>query len=160
LADACGQARAITVLTPVARESELQSALAALPVGPQSPLARLPRTHFARWVMVPGPGLLFSATYDRGDGAYLDEVQARLPDEADSVWCHCDGYPGMGADFVDYLDRHRVQTDLFVAAYPDASLEDVQRALTLRRRLSRFVVRAQGMSPEALRAAFAKERLG
>jgi hypothetical protein len=161
VADTCGQARALTVLSPVrrGREAELRAELEALPDGGQSPLARLPGTHFARWLVLPGRGLLFSATHDSRDSDYLEEIRARLPEEADAVWRHCEGYPGMGEEFPGYLRRHRVETDLFVAAYPEASLDDVHEALAVRSRLIGLVLRARSLSPEELRAAFREERL-
>lgn len=50
----CGQAYGLTVLTPVtpSRESSLGRHLQALAAGDASPLARVPGTHFARWVLI------------------------------------------------------------------------------------------------------------
>lgn len=161
MADRRGQARALTVLTPIlnGREQALRAALAELPAGHESPLARLPGTHFARWVVVPHRGLLFSATYDAGDFDYIDEIRSRIPEAAGAVWGHCDGYPGVDDGFADYLRRHRVRTGLFVGAYPDAGLEEIKAALALRRRLIRFVLRAQSLPSDELRAAFGEARL-
>ena len=168
MADERRQARALTVIAPVSggRESQLRSALERLPGGEASPLARLPGTHFARFVIVPGLGdserLLFSANHDSLNGSYLEQIRVRMPREADAIWGHCDDYPGAGesASFVRYMKRHRIRTDLFVAAYADATLDEVREALDLRRRLIEFAPRAQGMSAEELQAAFRKEGLG
>jgi hypothetical protein len=77
--DRSGQAGALTVLTPVASGAEpaLRAYLEGLRAG-ASPLTRLPRTHFGRWVIVSelapddepqpdrlaGPYLLFTASFD------------------------------------------------------------------------------------------------
>lgn len=49
-----GQVYALTVLTPIldGHETELAEYLDTLPAGEQSPLARVPGTHFARWVII------------------------------------------------------------------------------------------------------------
>ena len=162
MSDARGQARALTLLTRVVRSREraLREALDGLPKGEASPLARLPGTHFARLVIVTGiepdsEYLLFSSTFDAGP-EYLGEICARIPKEADAIWSNCDGYPGADDPhaFVRYMQRHRLRTNLFVAAYPDATLPDVQRALGLRERLIDLVPRAESMTPEELQASF------
>lgn len=170
MADARGQAHALTVVTPVTagREGRLREALDALPEGETSPLARLDGTHFARWVVVPGlmdgdaletperEHLLFSSTFDGPADAYLAAMPRAIPEEADAVWGQCDGYPGAGDErrFAGYMLRHRLRTNLFVAAYPDATVPEVRQALALRRRLRAFAPRAQAMAPAELQAAF------
>jgi len=156
LSDSCGQSRALTVLTPVKDEDALRAALARIPDGEESPLARLPGTHFGRWAVMPGRKLLFSTTHDRDVRDYLEQIAARLPGEADEVWGHCEGYPGAAgrAAFVGYLEKHRVTTSLFVSAYPNANLAEVREGLDLRQKLGDFAPRAQSMSPQELQAAF------
>jgi hypothetical protein len=54
--DVSGQAFALTVLTPIAagEQEPLRAYLEGLRAGgARGPLARLPRTHFGRWVIVP-----------------------------------------------------------------------------------------------------------
>jgi hypothetical protein len=168
MADARRQARALTVIAPVSRgrESQLRSVLERLPRDQASPLSRLPGTHFARFVIVPGSGdserLVFSANHDSLPGSYLEEIRVRMPGEADAIWGNCDGYPGAGesASFVRYMERHRIRTGLLVAAYADATLREVREALDLRRRLIDFAPRAQEMSADELQAAFRREGLG
>jgi hypothetical protein len=155
VSDARGQSRALTVLTPVKDEAALRAALGRLPEGGASPFARLPGTHFGRCVVLPGRQLLFSATHDRGDN-YLEQIATGMPGEADEIWGHCEGYPG-AADreaFIRYLDEHRVTTNLFVSAYPQATLAEVLQGLDLRQRLGDFAPRAQFLSPDELQAAF------
>ena len=77
--DRCGQAGALTVLTPIepGAQDDLRGYLEGLRAT-GSPLARLPRTHFGRWVIVAdfvpdgerepdhlaSPYLLFTACFD------------------------------------------------------------------------------------------------
>jgi hypothetical protein len=98
---------------------------------------------------------MVSATHDRGVD-YLEQVAARMPQEADSIWGPCAGYPGVAdrAAVVRNHERHSVRTDLFVSAYPRATLAEVTNGLELRDRLGELAPRAQTMSPEELQAAF------
>jgi hypothetical protein len=105
--------------------------------------------------VLPGPRLLFSATHDRTTN-YLEQIAEHMPKEADAIWSHCKGYPGVKnrERFVRYLQEHSVRTDLFVSAYPHATLPEVLEGLELRQRLGDFAPRAQTMSREELHAAF------
>jgi hypothetical protein len=173
--DVGGQAYGLTVMTPVApgHADALADHLAALPTREHSPFARLPATHLARWVIVPGiaqmgpprrrtqlrsPYLLFSSTFDGSLDAYLDEACRLIPSELDAVWSHCAGWPGPVADdaraFQDYLRRHQVHTDLFFAPYGERTVGQVRSALDRARRLRDLAVETQGAEPERLLAAF------
>jgi hypothetical protein len=176
--DVSGQAYALTVLTPIAagEDDALRGYLEALRAGGgPGPLARLPRTHFGRWVIVPDfvaederdpdhlstPHLLFTACFDGTRDGYLDELCTELAGEAAEIWGRCAGCPrpAAGAALKDYLLAHRIQTGFFVAAYGDATVAEVQAALALRERVVAFAQDAQGMEPAALQRAFL-ERLG
>jgi hypothetical protein len=165
---------ALTVITPIARGAEpgLAAYLAALRES-SSPLARLPRTHFGRWVIVPqlrkdasqpkpedlgGSYLLFTSTFDGPADTYLDELCRELATEAREIWGHCIGCPqGGGEGLKRYLLHNRIPTGLFFTAYPDATVKEVKDCLELRDRTIAFAVRAQGMDPAELRGAFLEE---
>jgi hypothetical protein len=127
------------------------------PLGEQSPFARLPATHFARFVIIPGlerqvadqpaddlasPYLMFSAFFDGERDAFLTALCDRLGDEADAAWRHCRGYPGHprehGATFRAWLEEHRVPATAIFGAYADASLPDIRRALAFRAKFREF----------------------
>jgi hypothetical protein len=59
--------------------------------------------------------------------------------------------------FTAYMRRHQIESALFFAAYGDRKVQDVKRSLAVRREVLDFALSAQGMSAEALHAAF-KER--
>jgi hypothetical protein len=170
-----GQAYALTVVAPIARgeEDALRAYLQALD---PSPLAKLPRTHFGRWVIVrqvvaepsqrhpvalrPAQ-LIFSVTFDGARDSYVDELCELMGDEACEIWRRCSGSrSARGADLKTYLLRHQVRTGLFFAAYPDAAVQRVRRAVDVRERLIDFAVRAQTMSPRELRRGFIDEFAG
>jgi hypothetical protein len=174
--DRSGQAGALTVLTPIApgAEPDLRAYLERLRAGP-SPLARLARTHFGRWVIVAdlvaederepdhlaGPYLLFTASFDGSPDSYLDELCHELAAEAQEIWGRCAGapQPPAGAPLKAYLRAHHHKTGFFVAAYPQATVEHVRAALAGREDVIAFARDAQGMAPAQLQAAFL-ERLG
>lgn len=173
----CGQAYALTVLTPIldGHETELAAHLNGLPGGDRSPLAGVPGTHFARWVVIDDvvyegagqgerehlqhPRLLFTSNFDGELEPYLEGMRTGLGDAADAIWSHCSGYPGHAAAgaFTTYMRRHKIDSSLFFAAYGDRRVQDVVRSLAARRRLIDFVLRAQGLPASDLQRAFGEE---
>jgi hypothetical protein len=167
-----GQAYALTVVTPIldGHVAELTAHLDALPEGEASPLARVPGTHLGRWVVIDqvkfqGHGqrrrdslaaarLLFTSNFDGELDPYLEQLQTRLGEDADAVWGHCRGYPGRGAGFAPWLKAHQIEAALFFAAYGGQTLEQVRANLDKRARAIAFVLEAQGLEPEALKARF------
>lgn len=139
-----------------------------------SPLANVPRTHMARWIVVPdmpvAPGtdlsdplgtqfLLFTSNFDGDVDSYLRELVELIPDEAAAIWSHCVGcpQPAAGMALKAYLHRNQVDSGVVFAAYPDASVAQIRTALDKRARLIDFVVRAQEMTPATRRKAFLEE---
>lgn len=175
--DRSGQAGALTVLTPIApgAQDDLRAYLEGLRAGP-SPLARLPRTHFGRWVIVEdfvadderrldhlaGAYLLFTASFDGPLDSYLAELCDELAPEAPAIWGRCTGVPDppAGAALAAYLRAHHHTTGYFVAAYPEATVGQVRAALAQREDVIAFARRAQGMDPAQLQAAFLEEMGG
>jgi hypothetical protein len=173
--DTLGNQYALTVLTPIrpGAEADLRSYLEGLSQE-DSPLSRLPRTHFGRFVIVedfvPDPSdrhpdelgcryLLFSATLDGDVFSYLDELCEELGDEAERIWGGCIGAPRptRGPALKAYLLHNQIHTTLFFSAYPDTTVTDVRHALEARNRAVAFAIGAQGMEPAALQQAFRQE---
>lgn len=140
----------------------------------ESPFARLPSTHFARLVVIDrlafeGPEplrpeislqyLLFSATFD-GDAAsarddYLEEMCRRMPEVVESVFGLCAGAPGANpARFREWIVANRLEVRAFFADRPKATVPDVRRALTVRRRMRRFAFRNAHRLPADLQRSF------
>jgi hypothetical protein len=171
--DVSGQAFALTVLTPIAagQDDALRGYLESLRANAgRGPLARLPRTHFGRLVIVRDfvsdkvpdpdhlstPHLLFTACFDGDLDSYLDELGTKLATEAEEIWGRCAGAPrpAAGAALKDYLKAHRIKTGFFVAAYGQATVDEVRRALDQREALIAFAQRAQGLAPADLQREF------
>lgn len=170
-----GKTYSLMVWTPIApgREDALRAYLEGMDKD-DSPLARVPRTHMARWIVVPdmpvAPGtdlvdplgtqfLLFTSNFDGDADSYLRELVKLIPQEAAQIWGHCIGcpQPAEGAALKAYLHRNQVDSGVAFAAYPNASVAQIKRALDKRARLIDFAVRAQDMKPSQRRKAFLKE---
>jgi hypothetical protein len=146
----------LVVIAPVlaTRETALREHLRGLR---ESPLERLPlETHFARWVVVPldGPRLLFSSRFDGSVERYLDALAAL--EEAAAIWSHCETEEDLQdpSTLRAYLARHAVRAPYVLAAWPKASVAEVNQALDRRAALSRFALEAEGLEPVGLAHAF------
>lgn len=171
-----GQAYAFMAMTPVrpGEHEALAAYLEGLPRGADSPLARLERTHFARWVIVedfvndadqprqdhlPCPSLVFSSSLDGPLDTYLDELCERLAPEAQEIWGRCIGCPdrAAGRELKAYLLHNQIDTGFFVAAYPAATVARVRGALAAREALVALAVSGQELSAAELQQAFADQ---
>ena len=168
-----GSAYALTTFARVlpGREDELEAYLEALPVGPDSPFARIDTLHIARVQLFralvhQGPKqpktdtlehthLVFTSTIDGDLEPYLDRLAALVP-ECDEWWGRCVGYPGRSdrRAFRAFVRSIQARPGLFRSAMPDASVVEVREALALRERVIDFAVAAQGLSASELQARF------
>jgi hypothetical protein len=168
-----GQAYALSVLTPIlpGRQDDLIAQLDAWGDGDASPLARVPRTHIARWVVIPdvvhqgagqrkrdtlAPRLLFSSNHDGDVGAYLEGLRTGMGADADAVWSHCRGYPGHqdGPGFAAWMLAHTLEAALFFAAYGGMTVEQVHHNIDRRRKLLDLVMASQGAPAADLKTRF------
>lgn len=173
----CGQASAFMALTPIkaGHEDLLRADLEALGSGEgPSPLARLPRTHFGRWVVCEDfvtdssqggadtmgcPHLIFTCCIDGDIQSYLEELCAELAPETRMIWRHCINAPdpAEGADLVRYLRHNQIDTGLFYSAYPNTTVGEVRRVLRQQAALRALAVDAPMLSAEELQRRFLAE---
>jgi hypothetical protein len=171
--DRSGQALALTVLAPITagRESALADVLNDLAPLEGSPLARVPGTHFARFVVIDAPvyegapqkrdswkasRLLFTSNFDAPLERYLDGLRTGLDADGDAIFGHCAGYPGH-ADaqaWTAWMLAHRVKSSLFFGAYGDQAVQTVRDNVATRARVIAFALEAQGLAPAELQARF------
>jgi hypothetical protein len=157
--------------------SVLRSSLRSLdshPLG--SPLSSLDIVHVARFTIV--DRLAFQgepSKYDRllsayllfacdFDGSDIDElvtaIATRIPDTFLAVWGSCVAVPTVGrhpaanSDLIDYFRRCQVQTTLFLADRPDATVMQILRSLALTRMFAEFVQQNQGEDPALVQQRF------
>jgi hypothetical protein len=174
-----GQAYAFMAMTPIkpGEEQPLEDYLHGLrDKGGPSPLAKLPRTHMGRFVIVPDfhndkswkqrkeehldlRYLIFTSNLDGDIETYLDELCEKLAPEAPEIWGRCVGCPDppSGQRLKHYLKHNQINTGIFFAAYQDATVARVKHCLYERERMIEFAVASQGLAPEALQQAFLRE---
>jgi hypothetical protein len=167
-----GQAYGLTTLIPVldGHEDALEAHLAELPVG-ASPLGRLEQLHFSRLHVIrdlvyQGPPqkpdplerayLIFTASFDGTLERFLDDLAARLGEDADAIFEHCAAYPGAAdrAACARWIRDHQVDNGYFLGAYPRATVADVREGLRIEAGLAELAVRSRTMDDAALQAAF------
>jgi hypothetical protein len=168
-----GQAYGLTVLAPIVEghQAELTAHLEGLAEGDASPLARVPGTHIARWVVIDQvffqgegqrrhdtlpPRLLFSSNFDGWLDAYLEGLRNGMAEDADAIWGHCRGYPGHrdGPAFAAWMRAHQLEAALFFAAYGGLTVDQVHANVADRRRLLDLALDAQGLDAADLKARF------
>jgi hypothetical protein len=169
-----GQAYALTVLAPIldGRLEPLRAHLDGLPDGAASPLARVPRTHLARWVLIDdvkfqasgqrrrdrlkAARLLFTSNFDGDLDSYLEGLRTGMAEAADAVWSHCAGYPGSGdgPGFARWMKAHQLEAVLFFGAYGSHTVEQVHRNVDTRNRLIALALEGQALDASTLKQRF------
>jgi hypothetical protein len=168
-----GTTYALTVLAPIrpGETEAVRATIEGLPLGEEGPFARLAQLHFSRLHIfdhlvyqggdqkqdrLKSDWLVFTASIDGDLDAFLDAICERLPEEADSWWSHCVGYPGTSdrAAFKRWLRHNQVRTNLFGVAAPNATVSDIRESLALRERVLEFAIGAQGLEAAALQQRF------
>jgi hypothetical protein len=171
-----GQSYALTVLTPIiaGHEIALRTYLRSLSDAGASPFREVPRTHFARWVIVPQPAfqgppqrpdpwksqyLIFTSCFDGDLLSYLGDLCAFIGPVVDAVWQHCVAYPGSDdpAAFARYMRHNQIDTEVYFASYPDATVQQVRDSLALRDRIVKFAIAAQGRSDPDIQSGWQEE---
>jgi hypothetical protein len=168
-----GAAYSLTVVAPVVagREQAAREAIEALPVGADSPLARLGGLHFSRIHVVgdlvhQGPKqrhrdrlrssqLIFTSTFDgRSLDPYLEELRTLAG--PDTWWRFCAGYPGSAdpASFSGWVRAHQIDSSLFASAHPRATVPGVLESLALRERIIDFAIEVRELDAATLRRRF------
>jgi hypothetical protein len=170
-----GQAYGLTTFASIEPGfvDEVQAYIDALPLGPDSPLARLEQLHLSRIQIfrelvdqggahdvdvLEAPQLVFTSSFDGDLDTYLDAICDKVP-EADMWWGHCVGYPGRSdkAAFRAWIRAHQIDAQLFASAYPNSTVQDVREALALRERVVAFAAGTHGLDAAALQQRFLAE---
>jgi hypothetical protein len=129
----------LTVAAPLARECRN---------APAWPLSQLPDTLFARLVVVPrtmqqqlghqDPDrlpteyLLFMSDYYGTTPDYIEAL--RTQSDVDAVFGRCVGFPGKRGRqrFHEWISRHSLKTQYYLAGYPACPVEELKRLLEVR----------------------------
>ena len=135
-----GQVTAMTVITPIneGKADKLKPVLKAIHLSPDSPIKKINTIHYARWVIIDnGTRLLFTSNFDGIGEDYLRDFVEKTPEGLDAIWSNCDGYPGAKPiePFIAYVRAHEIDAELFYAAYPDATVNQVQKGLRVQQKV-------------------------
>lgn len=136
-----GQANSMIVITDIVpgRVEALKVALEMIrnrkPA--DSPIAKINTIHYASWAIIDGgERLLFTTNFDGDWGAYLDTFLKEASVGLNAIWENCREYPGAESPekFKDYVKAHEVNVELFHAAYPEATVKQVQKAIGIQKK--------------------------
>ncbi len=165
---------AITPIKPK-RSAALRKKLERLDAA-GSPFAKLPRTHFGRWVVLPdffdddpavmayqpededrlgAEYLIFSVCFDGERDSYLEEFAATIPAQAKAIWSECAGVDASSAtDLVRYLKANQVECGQYFSAYGHTTVAEVRRVLQQQIAMRELAVRQYDLTPAQLQAEF------
>lgn len=138
------QLTAITVIAPSAlRRALLRLVLAAVSFRASFRFTRglldgVPTIHFAHWhVIEKGRRLLFVSNYDGSWASYLDDFIVHAAGPISAIWSHSVGFPPTrflmwggaedGPHFKAFARRHQIVPSVWYSAYPDLSVEEINR---------------------------------
>jgi hypothetical protein len=158
---------AVTLVAPV-KETELESLRGVLRHRNAEilrALGRIGTVHYARWVIVLGPGggfkplLTFGSDFDGPVDAHVKDLVTHLGSLVDDIYVHCEGY--RPADKVGYLLSIRKKEAAVYQGAPGRTVQTIARERALRDRLAQLVGAGKwdGMSAGAIHAALRKQVL-
>lgn len=167
-----GAAYSLTVFARIraGQEDEVRTHIDSLPMGADSPLARLDTLHFSRLQVfselvyqgkpqrpdrLEHSHLVFTSSFDGELDSYLDAICERLGRDADAWWRHCEGYQGTAdrAAFRTWIRAHQVDSALFAVAAA-ASVGEIRESLALREQIVEFAAEVQGLDDASLQRRF------
>jgi hypothetical protein len=72
--------------------------------------------------------MLFASVYDGTWDQYIDDFAAGMMPFLDELWFTLEGYPGLQSpDVKDYLVKYQIPVGFFWTAYPDTTVDRIQR---------------------------------
>lgn len=169
-----GDSYGFLAITPIkaGRSEALRAAISRVTEG-ESPFARVPGTHFARWVILPDfhdpdvdyqpddedrlgcEYLIFSACFDGDRDRYLRSLADGIPEAAEAVWGECIGVDASSPDdVVRYLLHNQIGCGQYYSAYGHTTVDEVRRVLAQRRVMRSLAERRHTLSPAELQAEF------
>jgi hypothetical protein len=133
-----GQVTAMTVITPIkpGMADKLKQVLQSIQASPDSLIRKINTIHYARWVIIDNDTrLLFTSNFDGTGEQYLGDFVNMLPEGLDAIWSNCVDYPGVKSmeSFIAYVRAHEVDAALFYAAYPDTTVNQVQKGIRVQK---------------------------
>jgi len=100
---------------------------------------------------------VFESNFDGDLDDYLGCMAREIPDDVESVWSHCVGYPGVAdvAKFTEYMKKCQLTTTFYFADVNNKTVQQTLRALQTQKALADFIEQNQGKPPAELQQALA-----
>ncbi|HEX2914305.1 MAG TPA: hypothetical protein VH186_26130 [Chloroflexia bacterium] len=107
-------------------------------------------THFARFVIIPGPGkteaepkrLLFTSNHDGSWQDYIELLIDKAGPGVEAIWGKCEGYPEIPLSdpafktrFKTFIQANSHPSEAFYQAYPGQAVKEVWNAVGVRKQL-------------------------
>jgi hypothetical protein len=102
--------------------------------------------------------LIFESNFDGDLDSYLVSMVRETPEFVNSVWRHCEGFPGVVdlASFASYMKKCQVDTSFYYADVNDKTVQQTLQALRNQGSLRAFILRNQGKPADEIQKAFAE----
>jgi hypothetical protein len=125
-----GKVSELTVIAPFARGGAARlRALLQFREGNFDDTDRVGTVHNMRFVFLDNDTkLMLATTYDGDWDAYIEDFQAKIPNEMDSLFSAWEGWPGIHSPKIkDWIAEHQIPAEGWYVAHPDLTVRDIQR---------------------------------
>jgi hypothetical protein len=126
-----GKVSELTVIAPFAPGGAARlRALLQLRNGNFDDTDRVGTVHNMRFVFLDNDTkLMLATTYDGDWDVYIEDFQAKIPNEMDVLFSAWEGWPGIYSPKIkDWIAEHQIPAQGWYVAHPDLTVRDVQRA--------------------------------
>lgn len=135
-----GVATEFTIIAPVipGHEQAVREAIAKSTRDPRrvEAVQQVGILHEARFVVLDdGRQVLFASSFDGSWDDYIDDFFASYIREVfDTVWSHCEDYPGTRDPSVrDWFMKYATEASAYISSYPNATTRDIWKALAVQK---------------------------
>jgi hypothetical protein len=125
-----GKVSELTVIAPFAPGGAARlRALLQLRNGNFDDTDRVGTVHNMRFVFLDNDTkLMLATTYDGDWDVYIEDFQAKIPNEMDVLFSAWEGWPGIYSPKIkDWIAEHQIPAQGWYVAHPDLTVRDVQR---------------------------------
>ncbi|MCW2240557.1 hypothetical protein [Azospirillum canadense] len=139
-----GKISALTAISKIkeGQAPQLRATLEKLTSAHGGKISELGTIHMVRWVIFDNDTrLLFATNFDGDVEDYMRDFALKAPEGIDAIWGNCEGYPGAKnyEKLRDYILGCAIDTTGYFVAYPDATVQEILKALNLQRKFEEFV---------------------
>ena len=137
-----GKVSELTVIAPFAPGGAARlRALLQLRNGNFCDTDRVGTVHDMRFVFLDNDTkLLFATAYDGDWDPYIEDFATKIPDEMDSSFPRCEGWPGIHSPKVkDWIAKHQITAEGWYVAHPDLTVAETGRVKRIGKAVEEFL---------------------